>query len=330
MEKKRSEWVDFTRGIAIFLVVFGHVNLGCFFCPAFESAHDFLYTQHLILYSFHMPLFFMISGFIYGYKKTNYNLCELKKALTGKLIALGIPYFIFSITLYLFKYLIGGDDYLLSWQDLFFQIKPVEYYWFLYILFLIFCIVEVLDYVFKNDFTVFVILLVITVSGWNFTTGVFLFDEVSNRIIFFYLAKLLARRPELLRNNILIISCIIAFLVLCHTGAYNETSASLNFIMAISISFPIMAVCSRIKTGSRFFQYFSTAGKRTMPIYLLHGPIATIVRMSLLHIGIDSLPVHFITGMAVAWFLPVYTWKLASRWKYSDFLFYPLKYLKPK
>lgn len=44
---ERIAWVDGLRGIAILLVVLGHVN------PPFKK----------IIYGFHMALFFIISGF---------------------------------------------------------------------------------------------------------------------------------------------------------------------------------------------------------------------------------------------------------------------------
>ena len=47
--RERIAWVDGLRGIAILLVVLGHVN------PPFKK----------IIYGFHMALFFIISGFLF-------------------------------------------------------------------------------------------------------------------------------------------------------------------------------------------------------------------------------------------------------------------------
>lgn len=48
-EKKRVEWLDQLRGTAMFFVVLGHIS----------AISD---DQKLLIYAFHMPLFFMISG----------------------------------------------------------------------------------------------------------------------------------------------------------------------------------------------------------------------------------------------------------------------------
>lgn len=53
--KNRIDWVDIAKGIGIILVVLGHLSTkGQFF--------------RTIIYSFHMPLFFIISGFLYRQK----------------------------------------------------------------------------------------------------------------------------------------------------------------------------------------------------------------------------------------------------------------------
>jgi fucose 4-O-acetylase-like acetyltransferase len=71
-------------------------------------------------------------------------------------------------------------------------------------------------------------------------------------------------------------------------------------------------------------------GKQTMPIYVLHGAIATITRMMLLQMGINNLFLHLILGILIAWFMSIEIYLLASKFNYSDFLFYPLKYIKIK
>lgn len=56
MEINRIEWVDIAKGIAILLVVLGHTGL------AVGSAR---YLDAFI-YSFHLPLFFVLSGYLGG------------------------------------------------------------------------------------------------------------------------------------------------------------------------------------------------------------------------------------------------------------------------
>lgn len=82
----RIYWVDALKAIGIFLVVFGHtIGIG-------EGIREYIFT-------FHVPLFFFVSGFLLKKKHlhANYTSFLIKK---GK--PLIIPYFFFSILSYLF------------------------------------------------------------------------------------------------------------------------------------------------------------------------------------------------------------------------------------
>ena len=79
MEKERIEWVDIAKGIAIIAMIIGHG------CPK-RAIVSFIF-------SFHMPLFFILSGIVY---KTN-----SKGMVSKKIKSLIVPYFIFSIDQFL-------------------------------------------------------------------------------------------------------------------------------------------------------------------------------------------------------------------------------------
>lgn len=82
---KREKYIDIAKGIAIILVIIGHCE----------------YTNKTLLvwlYSFHMPLFFMINGF---FIKNSINRLSLKEFTKRKAKTILIPYLIFSIPLYI-------------------------------------------------------------------------------------------------------------------------------------------------------------------------------------------------------------------------------------
>lgn len=54
--KKREQWADILKGIGAILVVIGHLVL-------YEG------NAKVYIYSFHMPLFFFISGYLYHHEK---------------------------------------------------------------------------------------------------------------------------------------------------------------------------------------------------------------------------------------------------------------------
>lgn len=75
----RNSSVDIIKGIGIILVIMGHIS-------------ENLFINRLI-YSFHMPLFFILSGYAYiNYNKTN----NIKDFIIKKLKTIVIPYFIYG------------------------------------------------------------------------------------------------------------------------------------------------------------------------------------------------------------------------------------------
>lgn len=80
----RLNWVDQARGWSIFLVVYAH-NF-----PVLET----------YIYSFHVPLFFFISGMFH---KQEFNLNSIKSRAKSLLI----PYFFWATLLYLFWFVVG-------------------------------------------------------------------------------------------------------------------------------------------------------------------------------------------------------------------------------
>ncbi len=82
--KKRIDWIDQVKAWAIFLVVYGH---------------NFPITEKYI-YTFHMPLFFMIAGFFHPRRSGGQPIIRRAKGLL-------IPYFAWASILYVFWYFVG-------------------------------------------------------------------------------------------------------------------------------------------------------------------------------------------------------------------------------
>ena len=142
--KDRIQWVDVSRGIAIILVVFGHV-IGNAQAAATISGTVWKII-HDIVYSFHMPLFFFISGCV-NHKKGISDYKKCLKVYGLRFVSLLIPYIVFC-TLYLgLKVLTersGAVLHPITFSKLRnIWIEPIGLYWFLYCL-IIFTILDCL------------------------------------------------------------------------------------------------------------------------------------------------------------------------------------------
>ena len=59
--EKRNKTIDIIRGFAVFLVLWGHV-IQYFTIDGFAFYDNYLYK---LIYSFHMPLFMIVSGYLF-------------------------------------------------------------------------------------------------------------------------------------------------------------------------------------------------------------------------------------------------------------------------
>jgi acyltransferase len=96
MKTSRIPWVDQTRGVAVLLIVAGHLGI-----PG---------EARMYLYAFHIPLFFMLSGMLW--KEKPWTVYLSSKAKTRL-----IPYAIFSVITYAW-WLVAPNALAHWWQPL--------------------------------------------------------------------------------------------------------------------------------------------------------------------------------------------------------------------
>lgn len=147
---KRSslDYVDYAKGFGILLVMLGHVNL---VVP--KSNHLAHYFVQLI-YSFHMPLFFVITGFLLGYKDSTLPKGTVPALKVGKLfLRLMVPYYIYSVVYILIGIYRYGytDEYLTDMITAVWTTMGSAPLWFLSTLFFARLLFHFLKYKLKLD-----------------------------------------------------------------------------------------------------------------------------------------------------------------------------------
>jgi len=78
-DSSRFDYIDLLKGLGIFLVVWGHT----------------MTPRSIYIYSFHMPLFFFLAGYVHQTR-------PFKEFLFKKINSLYIPYFVFSLFSWIF------------------------------------------------------------------------------------------------------------------------------------------------------------------------------------------------------------------------------------
>lgn len=283
MENKstRLEYIDIAKGIGLILVVFGHL---------------FSYNGELsiIIFSFHMPLFFFISGYCFCPHKYN----DFESFLVKKVKHLVIPYLIFSTLGFVVSLIIpswrkGLSTY--SLVEVFFNTQPeslhVGQIWFLICLFW----VEILAYWIykfffsgKNAFVITLSLIVFALIGYNIAklgTGLFIYGRFPFKLdtalsaLVFYFAGFYFRKLNLkcfYNWKGLLIGVIFAFLNIVisvkYLGWVNICALIFNNIILYYICafLGIIAVfCISINLSK--IKWLSNLGKESLILFSTHS-----------------------------------------------------------
>lgn len=99
--KDSIEFLDIAKGIGILLVVLGHA-----ITIDLSKNYIILYLFRLLIYGIHMPLFFVIAGYLFEIKKDKYYKLGFKNFIEKKIIRFIIPYLMFSFIVYFIVFIV--------------------------------------------------------------------------------------------------------------------------------------------------------------------------------------------------------------------------------
>jgi fucose 4-O-acetylase-like acetyltransferase len=132
----RVDWIDYAKGIAIVLVVLGHVDHGIISAGlAGETSTQYLSAIDGFLYAFHMPVFFFIGGLFAARLRTR----PAARTAVTLLSTIVYPYFVWATIQALLGLCFRSyTNHTTAVRDVaLIAIEPPMQFWFLYVYFLI-------------------------------------------------------------------------------------------------------------------------------------------------------------------------------------------------
>jgi fucose 4-O-acetylase-like acetyltransferase len=153
-DKGSIQEIILLRGLTIMLVVLGHANIAKQITPQW-----FMFLKEVV-YSFHMPVFLIISGFLFIY--TSWDKRELKwqEFMIKKVKRLVLPAIVLLSFAFVLRcqlaYMKGADFQELYWLNylkmfIYKEYLPIEFYWFTFCLIGIFVFGKGMWYVMKKQ-----------------------------------------------------------------------------------------------------------------------------------------------------------------------------------
>lgn len=275
MEKKHIIEFDYIKGIAILLVVMGHViqhnNLqGGVYNPVYEFIN-----------SFHMPLFFIVSGSLTALRTNTLNgtFLELTKYNYKKIISLIIPFLVWGLIIN--TYFFSEKFQLISIKEIISYIKYPGNTWFLQKLFEIYCIYSISRTLTSRIISPLFNGLLLLATSLSINILLYFIVDRTHYLsvllfnLFFYFGyfsfKLTLIQKYITKEWVLSLSIFVFSLLVVH-WSYESTMIDklLKIIISITAFIVLYNICKRIKWNPFISNLLSMWGRYSLAIYLIH------------------------------------------------------------
>lgn len=297
MSTSRLGWIDIARGLGIILMVYGHTSRGIDKAGITFAGFNEIDT---VIYSFHMPLFFALSGYFFR-KSLNKG---TKAYLYSKAATILYPYLLWSFIQVLIQF---GTSHLINseatWHEVVTFYYPRGQYWFLFGL----LIIDILNlflykYLKENGLIISTIISLVVIV---FSIDLGLLNLAVNNIIYFNFGVLLSYSNRFTHE--VLNSRKWTFIVL-FIFVFLEVA-----LLRIGLPLPLTIVLALIGT-TFIFQlskkmdgpaHLASLGKNSMIIFLMHTIVSAAIRIVLQKIlHIENVAVHLILGFFGGLYVP--------------------------
>ena len=300
----RDIWIDHAKAIGIILVVYGHVARGLYNAGLPLDAERFALIDSII-YSFHMPLFFFLSGLLFHESLNKHGAGGL---IVGKLDSIVYPYVLWSLLqgsceVLLSRYTNGNLSFA---EVLTFAWHPRAQFWFLYALFFIF-VLSALFYARarREHFLPLLLLFAVLYLLPELRSRHFLADFLLANTVFFALGIWFCEIKAFFVAHARALALVlgVAFVVgqyLFHVPFglnYRDYGLATLALATVSIAWVVaLSLClARLRLN-----WLLLIGASSMAIYLMHILTGSGTRILLSKfLGIDSLTVHLLLGTLI-------------------------------
>ena len=309
-KQKRMLWVDYAKGIGIFLVVVGHVLRGLINSSILQNSDLWEFVDSWI-YAFHMPLFFFLSGLFVQRSLSK----PFKNFVLDKLCVIAYPYFVWSIiqtTLQSFASSHTNNTFSLGdiWKIVY---QPQMQFWFLYTLFAILLLYGVF-YKLKVSPTVFLAISVgiycLHVLNVNFGPWGILY-LVRRYTLYFALGVIIGNHNLLSAHNrvnplILWLITLGGYLTVGIAVKLQVTENIANVPLVAIVGIAASVALANILTNLKALPWIQRWGILSLEIFVAHSIFASVFRIVLQKaFGFTEPITHFALGIIISMYAPI-------------------------
>ncbi len=328
--KTRVVWIDYAKGIGIILVVYGHVMIGLNNAKLLQQGD--LFTRYFLdfslnfTYTFHMALFFFLSGLLASTKKIS-SFHDLSSFLHKKAASILYPYLIWSLIQGVLNALMSPyTNAPFSIFDLPGRILavPIGHFWFLYVLFAYHVCFTLLSRFFRLPIVLGIACLIYLAHPF---AHIFVVKAFAERFIYFVFGAVMVKQiPQILERSpkedllLVAIGCLFSHSMLFGAYYFLYGTKTFNEDLVLSAIFGSLGIASIVLLAllcghwnQHRLQFLVSLGQLSMPIYLMHLIVVVALRIVLQKIlGISNLYIHTVLGTLFGLIVPIAIYHLSQ------------------
>ena len=326
--RTREKWVDDVKVIACILVVLGHFFQSMTKADILPKS-DLYKWFNTTIYYFHVPLFFICSGYLYQkYSKVS-SVGGWCKNVAKKALALGVPYATFTTATWVLKKIFSSsvNDQIGGLGDTL-LLHPTAPYWYLYALFFIFLVTPTFSSVKAAWVGLIVALgvkvLILTGGGYSvYAVSIVLSNEIWFVLGMSICALNVPLKGRKVRGMIGGLLFMILSVAVYMMGIRND---AVSFAMGLLACVSVILMVADYE--AKFGKCMDFLAKYTMPIFLMHTLFAAPTRSVLLKMGVTNAVVHVVLGLSISFAGPIIAAWIMKKTKWLEFFVYPNKFIK--
>lgn len=283
-EQRRLNYISFLQFIGPILVIIGHAMNGLEYNSILNPIKEWIYI-------FHMPLFFFISGYLFGYKD-GLKSKGYKTFMKEKFWRLMFPYLVLNIIFIIPKFL--GSAFIKDQVE--FSLQYIIYIflmpraniwghlWFLFALFVVYAISPIFDFARNNKNKIYWLILitfcVIIFICRPIHTDLFAINDLQKDLLFFVTGMIMTYIPvEKIKNNLtkskfmLLVIIDIILTIIC--GKYKENQI-IQLLIAENTIFILFCMPIIFNITNKFIM---KQANYSFAIYIMHWPVILVTRI---------------------------------------------------
>ncbi len=328
----RIAWIDVLKGFTIIVVILGHCLDGYLNAGMFPETQTVFHLFRELIYAFHMPLFFVISGYTFSlaYIKEQRLNCAKVAAQIGNL---ALTYTIWALLLWatkrVFAAFVNKPYDLRDLLNMF--VIPLGNYWYIYVLTLIYVVVTALKLWRQKSALLLTGTALVLFAVRVFSAGIHpTIHRVFYYLFFFCVGIVFCRVPKQMQNKGLLILCAaISPAFWCLLNFCQVPSAvRMAMVPALSLSVSYLFVYAAATIRWKETGFLQLCGTYCLHIYLIHPYFTAGNRSILPMLGITqpyiALGVNTVSSLLLSLVIAV----ICGRISWSMILFRPIGFVQ--